>query len=52
MTAVKLEYADAAEADILVSADPGCIMQMRGLANGRRIEHLATILNQTQNEPI
>lgn len=44
MTAVKLNYADETNADILVTADPGCLMQMRGLANGRHIEHLATVL--------
>lgn len=44
MTAVKLQYAAGTDADILVTADPGCLMQMRGLANGRRVEHLAVLL--------
>jgi L-lactate dehydrogenase complex protein LldE len=46
MTAVKLDNAAQTNADILVTADPGCLMQMRGLANkGQRIEHLATVLS-------
>lgn len=45
MTAVKLENAHQTDADILVTADPGCLMQMRGLANDNlRLEHLATVL--------
>ncbi len=44
MTDVKLHHAQATGADILVTADPGCLMHMRGLAHGRRLEHLATVL--------
>lgn len=44
MTAVKLNNADQANADILITADPGCLMQMRGMGEGRQIEHLATVL--------
>jgi Fe-S oxidoreductase len=45
MTAVKLEAARQTGANILVTADPGCLMQMRGLAHDNlRIEHLATVL--------
>ncbi len=45
MTAVKLDNAAQTNADILVTADPGCLMQMRGLAaEGQRLEHLATVL--------
>ncbi|MBN1679232.1 MAG: (Fe-S)-binding protein [Anaerolineae bacterium] len=46
MTAEKLRRAAAVESDVLVSADPGCLMQMRGLVEGTgvRIEHLATVL--------
>lgn len=45
MTAVKLENAAQTPADILVTADPGCLLQMRGMApEGQSIEHLATVL--------
>ncbi len=51
MTAVKLENAAATDADILVSADPGCLLQMRGLAEeGMRVEHIATILEEMSRE--
>lgn len=47
MTAVKLQQAVATGADLLVSADPGCLMQMRGLARGRlRVAHLAVALEE------
>ncbi len=44
ITQVKLNNADQTEAEIVVTADPGCLLQMRGLADGRRINHLATLL--------
>ncbi|GIK56025.1 MAG: (Fe-S)-binding protein [Chloroflexi bacterium] len=45
MTAVKLDNAAQTKADILVTADPGCLMQMRGLAaENQHVEHLATVL--------
>lgn len=49
MTAEKLRRATDTETDVLVTADPGCLMQMRGLAgtDGVRIEHFATILEET-----
>jgi L-lactate dehydrogenase complex protein LldE len=51
MTAEKLEKAAAADADILVTADPGCLMQMRGLAGeGMRVEHIATVLEEMTRE--
>ena len=48
MTAEKLRLGAAAEADFLVTADPGCLMQMRGLAgeNGEQIQHLAIVLEE------
>lgn len=48
MTAEKLQQAGATGAPFLVSADPGCLMQMRGLAgeNGSQIRHLATVLEE------
>ncbi len=48
MTAEKLRQAAATQADILVTIDPGCLMQMRGLAGELpcRIEHLATLLEE------
>ena len=46
MTAEKLRQATETQAATLVTADPGCLMQMRGLAgdDGPPIEHLATVL--------
>jgi L-lactate dehydrogenase complex protein LldE len=46
MTAEKLRQAAETGVPTLVTADPGCLMQMRGLAGdeGPTIEHLATIL--------
>jgi L-lactate dehydrogenase complex protein LldE len=45
MTGEKVDNARATNADILVTADPGCLMQMRGLAReGPRLEHIATVL--------
>jgi L-lactate dehydrogenase complex protein LldE len=48
MTAEKLQLSSMTGADLLVTADPGCLMQMRGLAedNGKKIQHLATILEE------
>lgn len=49
MTEEKLRQAGDTGAELLVTADPGCLMQMRGLAGpaGIRIEHLATVLEET-----
>ncbi len=47
MTRAKLELAMKTKADLLVTIDPGCMMQMRGFLDGKtnfRIEHLATFL--------
>ncbi|MEW6580342.1 MAG: (Fe-S)-binding protein [Chloroflexota bacterium] len=46
MTQEKVRRADATGADVLVSADPGCLMQMRGFAHqtGMRLAHLAVLL--------
>jgi L-lactate dehydrogenase complex protein LldE len=48
MTAEKLRRAGLTETDILVTADPGCLMQMRGLVKSSqlRAEHLATVLEE------
>ena len=47
MTAEKLRQADATGAACLVTADPGCLLQLRGLAaDGVRVEHLATLLEE------
>jgi len=48
MTAEKLRRAAATGADLVVSADPGCLMQMRGLLKGQRLraEHLAVVLDE------
>lgn len=48
MTGEKLRRAAVTETDLLVTSDPGCLMQMRGLANGSgvRVEHLATVLEE------
>jgi L-lactate dehydrogenase complex protein LldE len=48
MTAEKLRQATESGAGLVVTADPGCLMQMRGLAGDDRpsIEHLATILEE------
>lgn len=45
MTGEKLRQAKASGAQVVVTADPGCLMQMRGLAGDDvRIEHLATVI--------
>jgi L-lactate dehydrogenase complex protein LldE len=48
MTAEKLRRAGLTETDMLVTADPGCLMQMRGLVKDTnlRAEHLATVLEE------
>ena len=49
MTAEKLRQAAATGVKTLVTADPGCLMQMRGMlprAATLRVEHLATILER------
>jgi L-lactate dehydrogenase complex protein LldE len=48
MTAEKLHQAGETAADFLVTADPGCLMQMRGLSHtaGVPVEHLATLLDR------
>ena len=46
MTAEKLHQACEARTDTLVTSDPGCLTQMRGLADGSsiKVEHIATVL--------
>jgi len=47
MTGEKLDNAIATDANLLVTADPGCLMQMRGLAGKEvRVEHIATVLEE------
>jgi L-lactate dehydrogenase complex protein LldE len=48
MTAEKLRQAAASHAERLVTADPGCLMQMRNLAgdDGPAVEHLAVVLEE------
>ena len=48
MTAEKVRQAADTGADMLVTVDPGCLMQMRGLAQGSslRVEHFATLLEE------
>jgi L-lactate dehydrogenase complex protein LldE len=48
MTGEKLRQAKATQTEMLVTADPGCLMQMRGLAveAGVQVEHLATVLEE------
>lgn len=48
MTAEKLQQAADTEAPLLVTADPGCLMQMRGLAGDKagQIRHLANVLEE------
>ncbi len=49
MTAEKLRVASATGAPIVATSDPGCLMQMRGLAArfGIAVEHVACLLAQT-----
>jgi L-lactate dehydrogenase complex protein LldE len=45
ITREKLRLAAQSGAEVLVTADPGCLLQMRGLADESiRVEHLATML--------
>jgi L-lactate dehydrogenase complex protein LldE len=48
MTAEKLRQASETGVQILVTSDPGCLMQIRGLSEGRtmRAAHIATILEE------
>ena len=48
MTDEKLRQAAETGSAMLVTADPGCMMQLRGLAEGHRlrVEHLATVLEE------
>lgn len=46
MTAEKRDRAALTEADLLVTADPGCLMQLRGLKPAMRAEHIAIILEE------
>ncbi|MDT8306728.1 MAG: (Fe-S)-binding protein [Anaerolineae bacterium] len=48
MTTDKLDQAADTGAPLLVTADPGCLLQMRGLAGekGPSIQHLATVLEE------
>lgn len=48
MTAEKLRQAKDTGAPTLVTCDPGCLMQMRGLVDDSlRVEHLAVVLERT-----
>jgi L-lactate dehydrogenase complex protein LldE len=47
MTAEKLRQARSTDAPVLVTCDPGCLTQMRGLVGDEvRVEHLAVVLEQ------
>jgi L-lactate dehydrogenase complex protein LldE len=48
ITAEKVASGAATKADILVSADPGCLMQIRGMLKDHsiRAEHLAVVLEE------
>ena len=48
MTAEKLHQACDVGVDALVTSDPGCLTQMRGLAEGSsiKVEHIATVLEE------
>lgn len=48
MTEEKLRQAKETGAELLVTADPGCLMQMRGLVQeeGLRVVHIATLLEE------
>ena len=50
MTAAKVRRAAATAADVLVTCDPGCLMQMRGLAGKQRIAHLAVLLEEVTRD--
>jgi L-lactate dehydrogenase complex protein LldE len=49
MSGEKLRQAQETKAPTLVTADPGCLMQLRGLADEAgpvRLEHLAVVLEE------
>ena len=48
MTSEKLHQACDAGVETLVTSDPGCLTQMRGLAEGNsiKVEHIATVLEE------
>ncbi len=46
MTQEKVEQALESMADVLVTADPGCLMQIRGLAEGIEAKHIAVMLEE------
>ena len=48
MTGEKLRQAVDTDTGVLVTADPGCLVQMRGLAKGSslKIEHIATVVEE------
>jgi L-lactate dehydrogenase complex protein LldE len=48
MTAEKLRQASETGVAVLVTADPGCLMQMRGLLedDSLQVRHLATLLEE------
>ena len=46
MTADKLRQAQETGATTIVTSDPGCLMQMRGLAEGVEVKHLAVALEE------
>ena len=46
MTQEKVDQALDTMADVLVTADGGCLMQMRGLAEGIDIKHIAVMLEE------
>jgi L-lactate dehydrogenase complex protein LldE len=48
MTAEKLRQANETGAAVLVTADPGCLMQMRSLLEGDslQVRHLASVLEE------
>ena len=49
ITTEKLRLATESGAGILVTVDPGCLMQMRGLVDedGIRTEHIAVLIEET-----
>jgi L-lactate dehydrogenase complex protein LldE len=49
MSSEKLRQASETKSHILVTSDPGCLMQLRGLAHQQpdlRLEHLAVMLEE------
>jgi L-lactate dehydrogenase complex protein LldE len=53
MTLEKLRQARDTGAPVLVTADPGCLMQMRGLVDREvHVEHLATVLEAMVQESL